>query len=50
MRDYVGTGIGMEKRKEQKNGETGKWDVEAWRLTVLASVMPSDGDGDPVGH
>lgn len=24
--------------------------IEAWRLTVLASVMPSDGDGDPVGH
>lgn len=24
--------------------------IEAWRLTVLASVVPSDGDGDPVGH
>ena len=24
--------------------------IEAWRLTVLASVVPSDGDGDPGGH
>lgn len=24
--------------------------IEAWRLTVSASVVPSDGDGDPVGH